>query len=316
MIDLKNKCGIYVITNKKNGKKYIGQSIDIGGRFKIYIRAFKSITNICKNKNYKINNLLWNSVKKHGFENFTIKPLIYCKKEYLDVMEIYFIKAYKTVYRTYGYNLTSGGSLNKIISEETRKKSSESHKEYYKKHGSPNLGRKATDEAKKNMSEAKKGIKLSEEHKEKLRKANIGKKLSEEHKEKIKKSNLGLKRSEETKKNISYIKKGKKLSEEHKRKISEGNKGRKPSEETKIKIAESNSIKIFGINRISGEKIYFNSCSEAEKNGFFNISSCLNKKRKYSKNFMIFRLEEEKNVIFNSTTNKLNIYRSGVWIEL
>ena len=64
--------------------------------------------------------------------------------------------------------------------------------------------RKLTDEARKKMSEAKKGEKNP----------NFGKPFSDEHRKKISEENKGKKLSDETKRKMSESKKGKKRSEE------------------------------------------------------------------------------------------------------
>ena len=82
------------------------------------------------------------------------------------------------------------------------------------------LGRKHSEEAKKKISDAKRGKKLgpkSEETKRKLSDAKKGEKNP----------NYGLKRSEETKKKISDAQKGKKHSEETKKKMSDARRGEK-----------------------------------------------------------------------------------------
>ena len=109
------------------------------------------------------------------------------------------------------------------VSEETRKKMSESHKG---KHVSPETWRKLSesrkgaknpryglpgtmkgkchsDESKKKMSEAKKGRTLSEEHKRKLSEARKGRHFSEEHKRKISEALKGKHVSEETRRKLS-----------------------------------------------------------------------------------------------------------------
>lgn len=52
-------------------------------------------------------------------------------------------------------------------------------------------------------------------------------------------------------------------------------------------IAEKLSVKVVGINMATGEKIFFNSMQEAEKNGFScsKISNCVNGKRKSHKGY-------------------------------
>lgn len=58
-------CGIYSITNKINGKKYIGQSIDIHERWLSHKR--KSSWNDQSAK------ILYKAFKKYGLENFEFK---------------------------------------------------------------------------------------------------------------------------------------------------------------------------------------------------------------------------------------------------
>ena len=55
---LKNKCGIYMILNLINGKRYIGSSIDI------YNRLHEHLHNLKNNKSH--NNHLQNSWNKYG----------------------------------------------------------------------------------------------------------------------------------------------------------------------------------------------------------------------------------------------------------
>lgn len=88
--------------------------------------------------------------------------------------------------------------------------------------GFSTAGMKLSEETKRKMSEAKKGIARNEETKQKLSEANKGKKLTEEHKQKLSKAH-----------------KGKKLTEEHVQKIAEANRGKKRSEESKSKISEA-----------------------------------------------------------------------------
>lgn len=107
-----------------------------------------------------------------------------------------------------------------------------------------------TEEIKKKMSEAKKGVKRSEEVKKKISESLRGRKCSEETKRKMSKSHEGKKHSEKSKKKISEGHKGIKFSEEHKRKLSESLKGKyvgeksymygkHPSEEILRKRSES-----------------------------------------------------------------------------
>ena len=127
---------IYGWYNTLTDMWYIGQTIDEKRRFK---------THIDYAINKKDNNRFHNALKKYGLDNF-----IYCVlednvlKENLNMRETDWIEYYDSFYC--GYNLTSGGDTNVIISEETRRKLSESHK-----------GIHPTEETRKRMSESHKG---------------------------------------------------------------------------------------------------------------------------------------------------------------
>ena len=130
-------------------------------------------------------------------------------------------------------------SLNR--SEESRLKISLFH--MGNKH---NLGKKASDEARKNMSEAQKGRKHTDESKNKMSEVQKGRKHTEDTKMKISKSKKGVKNPTSGEKISIALKgrpahnKGIPMSEEQKIKISNSNKGRVVTEETRSKISKSN----------------------------------------------------------------------------
>ena len=85
--------GIYKITNKINGKIYIGQSNDIKRRFLEHTYRDKLPIDI--------------AIKKYGKENFSFEILEECPTEQLNEKETYWIKELKAL--KYGYNCTIGG---------------------------------------------------------------------------------------------------------------------------------------------------------------------------------------------------------------
>lgn len=106
---------IYRITNKVNGKTYIGQ------------HKYKDL-----NDNYKgSGKLLWRAYRKYGFENFE-KEILYSSIQYrvtADDMERFAIVKERALGKA-EYNITDGGqgSLGLHHSEETRRKRNESLK--------------------------------------------------------------------------------------------------------------------------------------------------------------------------------------------
>ena len=96
---------IYKITNKKNGKVYIGQSIDIEKRWYKHKNAYKHE----QNQNW----LIYKAFIKYGLENFNFEIVEECSKEDLDKKEKYWIKKYHSYIndpKCKGYNMTIGGA--------------------------------------------------------------------------------------------------------------------------------------------------------------------------------------------------------------
>lgn len=167
--------GIYCITNKLNGKVYIGQSWNIRTRFRDYKTKCHNIHLDSALKMYGFNNFHWGILET--FENPT--------QEMLDSAESDYITATNATNREYGYNIRYGGS-----------------------HG------KHSDESKQKISQIQIGKKLSKEHKNKIGEKSKGRFYSQETRQKIGLVNKGKKRSEESKIKMSLAHIGKKLSPE------------------------------------------------------------------------------------------------------
>lgn len=88
--------GIYLITNKINGRHYVGQSIDIARRW----RQHREIAPCGQTPLYK-------AIQKYGIENFEFCVLEECSKEELNDKEIQYIEQYNSYFG--GYNQTRGG---------------------------------------------------------------------------------------------------------------------------------------------------------------------------------------------------------------
>ena len=135
---------------------------------------------------YHHNNHWQSAIKKYGWENINHEILLEnLTKEEAEKKEIELISLYKSNQREYGYNIASGGSVNKGFSrsEEVRKKISKSLKERYKI-VKPQR-RKLTEDEKQHLKEINLGKKLTEETKRKISEANKGKSKSKEFKEKV-----------------------------------------------------------------------------------------------------------------------------------
>lgn len=98
-------CGIYKITNKINGKAYIGQSVNI------YARWYQ-------HKNSADDTPFHRAIKKYGAEMFEWEILEECLPEQLDEREKHYVEKYNTYIcaeNSQGYNLTPGGGSGKPI---------------------------------------------------------------------------------------------------------------------------------------------------------------------------------------------------------
>lgn len=128
---------IYMVENKINKKKYIGQTIqnDINKRW----NKHKST-----NRKY-IGQILFNSYNKYGIDNFKFKILCICFDDDANKYEIEYIQKYNTLYPN-GYNLLIGGNNKKhheyTINTLKEKLSGINH---------PNFGKNFSEERKNNM---------------------------------------------------------------------------------------------------------------------------------------------------------------------
>ena len=96
--------GIYKITNKINGKVYIGQSTKIERRWKNHKKdAFWK-----NGPDYEYP--LYRAIRKYGLENFSFVVLEECQICDLNQREIYYIALYQSNKRENGYNQDDGGT--------------------------------------------------------------------------------------------------------------------------------------------------------------------------------------------------------------
>lgn len=132
--------GIYKITNKNNGKVYIGQSVDISHRRSCHEYDLK-------------NNRHKNTYLQHAYNKepdaFTFEVICYCNEDALDELEMFYINKYKATDHKCGYNLDKSARGTGRKSEETKWKMSE-----VKKGNTAMCGIKLSEEWKKHLSEA------------------------------------------------------------------------------------------------------------------------------------------------------------------
>lgn len=140
---------IYIITNKIDGKKYVGQTTRNDPMDRV-------------NEHFKISGggseYLQHAIQKHGKDNFDIEIISYlgASQKALDAIEQWQIKKNNSLSPN-GYNLTGGGNSGGKISDEIKQKLSKITKEKMK---NPALRKKISERTKEEMNkpEVKKRI--------------------------------------------------------------------------------------------------------------------------------------------------------------
>lgn len=94
---------VYLVTNKENGKQYVGQTVRT-----LEQRWNHHVSYALRGKGH----YFAHAIKAYGPENFTVETLHVCEsKAEMDFTEIFYIELLKTRSPT-GYNLTAGGEGN------------------------------------------------------------------------------------------------------------------------------------------------------------------------------------------------------------
>ena len=202
--------GIYCYIDKKDNQiVYVGKDSNIDKKKRHRQHLAPSNYNA-----QQINRILQNNPDRYIYR--VLWEIDDCTDNHLNQMEIFYIKKYDPQ-----FNFTEGGDGISGFkhSEEARKKMSENHRDVsgtnnpmYGKTGenSPRYGKTLSEETRKKISESMKGKTLSEETR---------KKMSEAHKGENNHM-YGKTHSLETRKKMSEAKKGKTRSEETRKKIS------------------------------------------------------------------------------------------------
>lgn len=229
---------VYLITNKVNGKLYVGQ----------HSRSDNSLTEL--DVNYWGSGLkLLNAIQKYGYDNFERSILCWCdNQQELDDQEKYYIQHFDTLNDDVGYNIAEGGRRNgRWIAGYTEEEKQEwrnriskatkaamhrpdvqnKMKEYVAKRSSNMAWRKRISESVKKLPPHP----MSPETKEKLRKINLGNKYGVGNR-----SRTGMKNSLEMNLHISEGQKKVVHTPEWNARVSAGLKGKPKSEAHKAAL--------------------------------------------------------------------------------
>ena len=185
---MEGSSGIYQIRNLVTDKVYVGSAVHFGRRWSLHKRRLRQQTH----HSAKLQNA-WNKYGEAHFE-FTVLEVVADKGRLLE-REQHWLDA--TNAPTDGMNMSpAAGSL---------------------------LGAKFSDESRRRMSEAHRGVKKSPEHVENVRKALTGRTMTLEQREKMRVAKMGRKfgkRSPDVGAKISAANKGRKFTDEHRAKLS------------------------------------------------------------------------------------------------
>lgn len=96
---------IYQITNKQDGKIYIGKSkTTVQGRWHGHLRDYQKYI-----QQDKTSSKLYNAIRKYGIDSFTVEQIDSCSYEELDERERYWIAKLTSRNPNIGYNICRGG---------------------------------------------------------------------------------------------------------------------------------------------------------------------------------------------------------------
>ena len=271
--------GIYKITNKINGKVYVGSAVNFNNRWKEHLRELR------KEKHHS--SALQNAWNKYGEDNFEFSIIEECERtrKVLLGREQYWMDTLDSVAKGYNIAKTAGSQLGMKMSPEAIAARVEK-----------NTGKKRTPETRALMSEVQSnrspewcaniakahiGKKHSEATRKKISEATTGRKLSEDHIEKLR----GKKHTQETKEHLSEIMKAR--SPEFIEEIAQKNRGKKrtPEQIARFSEVQSNRSPEWRNNISSSKKETWASKGDDERTLIFIKSSLAQGRRKSSSGF-------------------------------
>lgn len=226
--------GIYQILNKVNGKRYVGSSINLEARWGAHLRSLR--------RGQHCNPHLQCAFDKYGEECFAFEVLEHVEHlVQLIPREQHYLDAPNPEYNTCP---TAGSPLGRRATEETRKRLSEAlsgeKNPQWGKHPSEETRRKQSVAARARTGKrsANYGKRFSAEYRAKIGRAQLGKRHSAERCRRISDALKGHPVTEETRQKLREAAKGQGFSAEHREKISRANKGHPVSRETRTRISQ------------------------------------------------------------------------------
>jgi group I intron endonuclease len=163
-IELRKEPGIYIFTNKFNGKKYVGKANNIKSRFSLYY-------------NPKQKRPFESALRKYGFDGFEIKIMYFpgiAKDDLLDLEET-FIFLESSLITEHGYNVLLSGNDWTGIKRSPQSIEKSKLARTGMKRDSIQKQRMSDNSGLKGKKAWNRGIECKEETKEKLRAINKGK---------------------------------------------------------------------------------------------------------------------------------------------
>ncbi len=227
--------GIYAITNKVNGKMYVGSAVDLRGRLAVHLSGLKNGSH-CNKKLQRA----WIKYGEHAFE-YSVLEYVEDKNELIS-REQEWIDETRCV--SLGYNICpiAGSSLGVVRSPEAVAKM------IGRKHSPETIaklkGRTVSLETRAKISAAAIGRTISPETRAKISAANKGHETSPEHRAKISASIKGVPRSRESMEKAWEANTGRKHTPEARAKMSAAGKGRKKAPEHRAKIGAKSAGRI------------------------------------------------------------------------
>ena len=219
-------CTIYKLTNTLNGKVYVGQTWQsLGARWMAHKRGG------CR--------ALHAAITRHSPSVFTVSLLTVASTQRVaDYWESFFITAFDSISIAAGYNLKEGGSHGR------HSLTAKLQRSVAMLGNTRCVGHRAPPEVGYRIAAAKRALRLhvSEEHKKRLSLAKKGVPLAPEHAAKVRAACLarrGTKASDEARLHMSAAQKGRVVTPEHRARLAASLRGRSPSKETLAKAADT-----------------------------------------------------------------------------